>query len=105
MKTGPNIQNNGLVFAYDTGEFSSNNPNKTKFSSAGKGSRRFFKGKPSTNYAAHKNAVPQSSYSSYAATTSGTWVDKHPGSIRAYNAQGTDISYSSNSGVGDWTNT
>jgi len=105
MKTGPNIQNNGLVFAYDTGEFSSNNPNKTKFSPAGKGGRRFFKGKSSINYAAFKNAVPQSSYSSYAATTSGTWVDKHPGSIRVYNAQGTDISYSSNSGVGDWTNT
>lgn len=102
---GPNIKRDGLVFGYDTGEFPSSNSNRDKFKPGAKGSRRFFKGKPSINYAAHKNAVPQSTYTSYAATTSGTWVQKHPGSIRAFNAQGSDISWSSNSGVGDWTNT
>jgi hypothetical protein len=105
MYSGPHIERDGLVFGYDTGQFASTNPNFEKFKPGGVKSKRFFKGKPSINYAAHKNAVPQSSYTSYAATTSGTWVAKHPGSIRAYNAQGTDISNSSNSGVGDWTNT
>ncbi len=105
MYSGPDIERGGLVFGYDTGQFASTNPNFEKFKPGGVKSKRFFKGKPSINYAAHRNAVPQSSYTSYTATTSGTWVEKHPGSIRAYNGQGTDISYSSNSGVGDWTNT
>ena len=104
MYTGPHIKRDGLVFGYDTGQFASTNPNFNKFLPY-KGKSRFFGGKPTINYVSHANSVPQSSYTTYAATTSGTWVSKHPGSIRAYNSQGGDISWKSNSGVGDWTNT
>jgi len=108
MYTGPNIERDGLVFGYDTGQFSESNPNFDKFKphkNEGRGAVRFFKGRPITNFIAYQNAVAQSSYTSYSATSSGTWNAKHPNAIRAYNAQGTDITGYVNTGVGDWTNT
>ena len=108
MYSGPHIKRDGLVFGYDTGQFSESNPNFNKFKphkNKGRGAVRFFKGKPITNFIAYQNAVAQSSYTSYSATSSGTWNAKHPNAIRAYNAQGNDITGYVNTGVGDWTNT
>ena len=108
MYSGPHIKKDGLVFGYDTGQFSESNPNFDKFKphkNEGRGAGRFFKGKPITNFIAYQNAVAQSSYTSYSATSSGTWNAKHPNAIRAYNAQGGDITGYINSGVTDWTNT
>lgn len=96
---GPKVRQGGLVFGYDTGEYA-NIKNKII-----KGSARRSSGRPSTNYIAHQNAVPQSSYTSYSATSDGTWNAKHPHAIRAYNAQGSEITGYVNTGVGDWTNT
>lgn len=87
VAAGPNIINDGLLFGYDTGyglKYFDDN--------------RFYKGKPSTNYIAFQNAVPQSSYSTYVHTT-GTWADNHPLAIRAYNAQGNEITGYVNTGV------
>jgi hypothetical protein len=78
----------GSVFAYDTGD-----------------TRNSYRGRPTVNYIAHHNAMPQTSYNTYTYTTSGTWPAKHPLAIRAYNAQGSEISAYVNTGVGDWTNT
>lgn len=108
MYSGPHIKTDGLVFGYDTGQFSETNPNFDKFKphkNEGRGAGRFFKGKPITNFTAYQNAVAQSSYTSYSATSSGTWNAKHPNAIRAYNAQGTDITGYVNTGVTDYTNT
>ena len=108
MYSGPHIKRDGLVFGYDTGQFSESNPNFDKFKphkNEGRGAGRFFKGKPITNFIAYQNAVAQSSYTSYSATSSGTWNAKHPNAIRAYNAQGSQITGYVNTGVGDWTNT
>lgn len=108
MYSGPHIKKDGLVFGYDTGQFSESNPNFDKFKphkNEGRGTGRFFKGKPITNFIAYQNAVAQSSYTSYSATSSGTWNAKHPNAIRAYNAQGSQITGYVNTGVGDWTNT
>ncbi|QQO91901.1 hypothetical protein immuto35A_221 [Flavobacterium phage vB_FspM_immuto_3-5A] len=77
----------GSVFAYDTGD-----------------TRNSYRGRPTVNYIAHHNAMPQTSYNTYTYTTSGTWPAKHPLAIRAYNAQGSEISAYVNAGVGDWTN-
>ena len=87
VAAGPNIIKDGLLFGYDTGyglKYFDDN--------------RYYKGKPSTNYIAHQNAVPQSSYSTYVHTT-GTWADNHPLAIRAYNAQGNEITGYVNTGV------
>lgn len=96
---GPKVRQGGLVFGYDTGEYANI---KTKVI---RGTARNSSGRPSTNYIAHQNAVPKTSYTSYSATSSGTWNAKHPHAIRAYNAQGSDITGYVNTGVGDWTNT
>ena len=77
-----------LVFAYDTGD-----------------TRNSYRGEPTVNYIAHQNAVAQSSYTSYSATSNGTWNAKHSNAIRAYNIDGGDITVYINTGVGDWTNT
>ena len=108
MYSGPHIKKDGLVFGYDTGQFSESNPNFDKFKphkNEGRGAGRFFKGKPITNFIAYQNAVAQSSYTTYSATSSGTWNAKHPNAIRAYNAQGTQITGYVNTGVTDYTNT
>jgi len=104
---GPNIVRDGLVFGYDTGEYDSLNAANEKYrphKQRGKGNR-FYKGRPITNFIAYQNAAPQSSYTSYSATSLGSWDTNHPGAIRAYNAQGTDITGYPNTGVTDWTNT
>jgi len=112
MYSGPHISKSGLIFAYDTGEFPSTNPNFDKFrphnrkgQKPGRGLSRFYRGRPSINYVAHQNAVAQDSYTSYSATNSGDWNYNHPTAIRAYNAQGGDITGYVNTGVGNWQNT
>ena len=108
MYSGPHIIKNGLVFGYDTGQFSESNPNFNTFKphrNQGRGAGRFFKGKPITNFIAYQNAVAQDTYTPYSRTSSGTWDAKHPNAIRAYNAQGSDLTGYVNSGVTDWTNT
>jgi len=77
-----------LVFAYDTGDTVNS-----------------YKGEPTVNYISFRNAVAQDNYTSYVATTSGTWQEKHPDAIRAYNVDGTEITHGPNTGVSDWTNT
>ena len=66
MYSGPHISKSGLIFAYDTGEFPSTNPNFDKFrphsrkgQKPGRGLSRFYRGRPSINYVAHQNAVAQ----------------------------------------------
>tara|TARA_R110000822_G_C15312239_1_gene492973 strand:- start:957 stop:2333 length:1377 start_codon:yes stop_codon:yes gene_type:complete len=108
MHSGPHIITDGLVFGYDTGQFSESNPNFNTFKphrNQGRGAGRFFKGKPITNFIAYQNAVAQDTYTPYSRTSSGTWDAKHPNAIRAYNAQGSDLTGYVNSGVTDWTNT
>ena len=77
-----------LIFAYDTGD-----------------TRNSYKGRPTENYIHHQNALPQSSYSNWSATSAGAWNTNHPDSIRAYNSNGGEISGYYNSGVTDAANT
>lgn len=65
----------------------------------------FLDNEPTLNYTAHQTAVTQSSYTPYSATSAGTWNTKHPKAIRAYNADGGEITGYVNTGVTDWTNT
>jgi hypothetical protein len=95
MYTGPNTVNDGLVFGYDTGYGVADYRTTT----------RFFKGAPTINYIHFQNAVAQSSYTAYSATSSGNWNVNHPNAIQAYNAQGGDITSYINQGVGSWQNT
>jgi len=92
---GPNIGKDGLVFGYDTGYGVADNSTTT----------RHYKGAPTINYIHGWNAVPQDSYTAYSATSSGNWNSNHPNAIRAYNAQGGDITGYYNSGVGNAANT
>ena len=92
---GPKIVTDGLVFGYDTNYGVADNDTTT----------RFYTGAPTINYIHGQNAVAQDSYTAYSATSSGTWDAKHPNAIRAYNAQGGDITGYVNTGVTDWTNT
>ena len=92
---GPKIVTDGLVFGYDTNYGVADNDTTT----------RFYTGAPTINYVHGQNAVAQDSYTAYSATSSGTWDAKHPNAIRAYNAQGGDITGYVNTGVTDWTNT
>lgn len=89
---GPKIITRGLTFAFDM------NYNDRWISKS-------YGGKPTSNYAWNQSSVPQATYTSYSATASGTWNDKHPHAIRAYNEAGTDITGYVNTGVTDWTNT
>ncbi len=82
------IVTDGLVFYYDMAN-----------------TKKSWKGKPTTNFAFNRNARIDSSYSTYSATTSGTWNQKHPDAIRVYNDAGSEISSYVNTGVTDWTNT
>ena len=104
MYTGPNIERDGLVFGYDTGEFSENNSNHETFKPFNS-NNRFFKGAASRNYIAGQNAVSQETYTSYSATSAGNWNSNHPNAIRAYNASGGDITGYYNGGVGNAENT
>lgn len=85
--TNLNIVTSGLMFSYDM-----NNP-------------KSWAGKPTTNYAYAQNARTDSSYTTYSATSSGTWNAKHPDAINVYNIDGSDITGYVNTGVTDWTNT
>jgi len=82
---GANIVKDGLVFAYDMGSDNS------------------WKGRPTTNFIHQQNAVAQESYTPYI-HTAGTWQANHQDAIRAYNADGGDISAYVNTGVGDYVN-
>lgn len=106
MHIGPNIEEGGLVFGYDTGEFPTGSANRSKHLPYKKhAGSRHFKGKASTNYIAFQNAVPQESYEKYSATSSGNWNANHPDAIRVYNVRGNQITGYVNTGVGDWPNT
>ena len=105
MYAGPYTYANELAFGYDTGEFSTDNVNYNKAKPHKKHRGRYYRGRPTVNYIAHQNAVPQDSYVDYVYTTSGTWAAKHPKSIRAYNSLGQEITLYTNTGVTDWTNT
>ena len=83
----PYIVTDGLAFMYDTG------------------SGKSYKGEPTINYIHAQNAVAKDSYTTYSATSSGTYNAKHPNAIVAYNAAGTQLSGYYNSGVSDATNT
>lgn len=86
------IVTDGLVFAYDA------YMNDRMISKS-------YQGKPTVNYAWNQNPRIDSSYTSYVATTSGTWTSKHPKAIRVYNKAGSEITGYVNTGVTDWTNT
>ena len=83
----PKIITDGLAFMYDTG------------------SGKSYKGEPTINYIHGENAVAKDSYTTYSATSSGTYNAKHPNAIVAYNAAGTQLSGYYNGGVSDATNT
>lgn len=91
INNGSKITTDGLVFAYDMHP----NPSKTKS----------WKGKPTVNYAWLQNPRTDSSYTSYVATTSGTWANNHHAALNVYNKAGTNITGYVNTGVTDWTNT
>jgi|688.fasta_scaffold252880_1 hypothetical protein len=81
------IPTNGLVFMYDVADSTS------------------YKGEPTTNYIYHQNARIDSTYESYMPEAgAGTITANHPGAIRVYNTDSTDISNYINGGVGDYTN-
>ena len=86
---GPNtFGEENLVFGYDLGDVSNS-----------------YKGEPTVNYIHNQNAVAQNSYTSWSATSAGTWNAKHPAAIRAYNASGGEITGYYNIGVTDAANT
>jgi hypothetical protein len=78
----------GSVFAYDVAD-----------------TRNSYIGEPTTNYIWHQNPRIDASYTPYMPGEGlGTITQNHPGAIRVYNNDGTDISEYINTGVGDWTN-
>ena len=92
LSHGSKLVTQGLVFAYDMPE------SPSVFSKS-------WRGRPTTNYIWHQNPRLDSSYSSYVATSSGTWPQNHNDAITVYNKANSNISVYSNSGVTDWTNT
>lgn len=86
MKVGGGVNNEGLVFGYDASGFK-------------------FSGEPTTNYIWHQNAVKQDTYTTYSATSSGSWNANHRKAIQVVNSAGSGITGYVNTGVGDWTNT
>ena len=101
---GPDIERDALVFGYDTGEFSSTNPNYNTFKPA-QSNNRFYKGKQSRNYIAGQNAVRKMPLEPRNYTGSGTFSARHPNDIKAYDINGNRLQDYVNSGVGDWSNT
>jgi len=86
MKVGGGLNNEGLIFGYDSEGL-------------------HFSGEPTTNYIWHQNAVKQESYTTYSATSSGNWEFNHPHAIQVVNSDGTSITGYVNTGVGSWENT
>ena len=90
MSIGPNPVTLGLAAGIDTySPFTGGHDLKEG---------RFFSGKPTKNYASKQNAVPKTSYTTYVHTT-GTWADNHQHAIKAYNAEGTEITGYVNTGI------
>ena len=104
MKTGPGITTDGLVFGYDTGEFSLDNPNHTNFMPFNSNNRNF-KGAVARNYIAGQNAVRKFPLEAAAYSSAGTFATKHPNDIKAYDINGNRLQTYVNTGVTDWTNT
>jgi hypothetical protein len=78
----------GSVFAYDVAD-----------------TRNSYIGEPTTNHIYHQNPRIDTSYESYMPYSgNGSITANHPGAIRVYNTNGSDISNYVNTGVGDWTN-
>lgn len=86
MKVGGGVNNEGLVFGYDASGFK-------------------FSGEPTTNYIWHQNAVKQETYTTYSATSSGSWNANHRKAIQVVNSAGSGITGYVNTGVGNWENT
>jgi len=86
MKVGGGVNNEGLIFGYDASGFK-------------------FSGEPTTNYIWHQNAIKQDTYTTYSATSSGSWNANHRKAIQVVNSAGSGITGYVNTGVGDWTNT
>ena len=104
MYTGPNLKKDGLVFGYDTGEFSSDNPNHAIFKPV-HSNNRHFKGSASRNHIAGQNAVRKFPLEPLTFTASGSFAAKHPNDIKAYDVNGNRLQTYVNQGVGNWTNT
>ena len=93
---GPNTKGEeNLVFGYDLGD-----------------SVNSYKGEPTTNFAYLHNGRKNSSYESYMPqSATGQIAALHPGAIRVYNQNGSDISYYLNTGINisnsgvEWYNT
>jgi hypothetical protein len=104
MYTGPNLKKDGLVFGYDTGEFSADNPNHAIFKPV-HSNNRHFKGSASRNHIAGQNAVRKFPLEPLTFTTSGSFAAKHPNDIKAYDVNGNRLQTYVNQGVNNWTNT
>jgi hypothetical protein len=85
----------GSVFAFDTADVINS-----------------YKGEPTTNHIYHQNARIDSTYESYMPESgTGQVAANHPGAIRVYNINGSDISYYLNTGINisnsgvEWYNT
>tara|TARA_B110000114_G_scaffold179311_1_gene213558 strand:+ start:1173 stop:2552 length:1380 start_codon:yes stop_codon:yes gene_type:complete len=104
MYTGPNLKKDALVFGYDTGEFSSDNPNHAIFKPV-HSNNRHFKGSASRNHIAAHNAVRKFPLEPLTFTASGSFAAKHPNDIKAYDVNGNRLQTYVNQGVGNWTNT
>lgn len=104
MKTGPDILNDGLVFGYDTGEFSSDSLAFETFKPFS-GNNRFYKGRSARNYIANQNAVRKFPLEAANYSSAGTFAQKHPNDIKAYDINGNRLQTYVNTGVTDYTNT
>jgi hypothetical protein len=104
MKTGPNIVTTGLVFGYDTGEFPSGSLAFETFKPFS-GNNRFYKGRSARNYIANQNAVRKFPLEAANYSSEGTFAEKHPNDIKAYDINGNRLQTYVNTGVTDYTNT
>ena len=104
MKSGPGITTDGLVFGYDTGEFSSDSLSFNTFMPLNSNNRNF-KGAEARNYIAGQNAVRKFPLEAAAYSSAGTFATKHPNDIKAYDINGNRLQTYVNTGVTDWTNT
>jgi hypothetical protein len=79
---GPKISTTGLLLSLDAGNLNS------------------FPGQPTSNLSYHQNPRLDSYYQPYMPeSASGTIAANHPGAIRVYNSNGSDISYYLNTGI------
>lgn len=86
MKVGGGLNNEGLVFGFDAEGFK-------------------FGGEPTTNYVWNQNAIKQETYTTYSATSTGSWEFNHPHAIQVVNSAGSSITGYVNTGVGNWEET